>query len=346
KPPGATASRDYSTFTRWRFVSKVSQRVKKTERLVFYYDLTIKAESRTFNAPKSISVKKAFQLMQLVPIEKRIKEISKGREQLYVSDWKWDGEIISILVNKSDKGLSDPVFTIPKEKKRRTAEKQEHEGQDFSIHIVIKLPQDDLQPALVLIEYCMGLGVSTIQKLLNQILQDAKNIAPQDFEQLHPDGAVDKSGKPKKYNVVFKCDFEGHISDDLKYDLDNGKVQSIELITEKEKYTIIDEDGYIQEKCKTLVLTLKDENNSIKDKFNRLKKVFTKKKDDYSRARIKFKTPTGVDRTVEIDINDASAQGYVKKGKLEEFEIELKSSYDKFCNSVLEKMMELLNQEP
>ncbi|MGY6275645.1 hypothetical protein, partial [Methylomonas sp. MgM2] len=26
KPPGATASWDYSTFTRWRFVSKVSQR--------------------------------------------------------------------------------------------------------------------------------------------------------------------------------------------------------------------------------------------------------------------------------------------------------------------------------
>ena len=319
--------------------------MKKTERLIFYYDLSIAAESRTFKAPKPISVRKAFQLMELVPLEQRLKDTSKGREQLYVSDWKWEGDVISILVNKSDKGMSDPVFTIPKEKKRRTAEKQEQEGQDFSVHVLIQLPQDDLQPALALTEYCSGLGMFVVQRLLNQVLHDAKILSPQDFEQNHPDGAVDDAGKPKKYNVVFKSQFDGHISDDLKYDLDNGKIQSIELITEKEKYTNIDEDGYIQEKCKTLVLTLKDEDKPIKDKFNRIKKVFTSKKDDFSRARIKFKTPTGVDRTVEMDTNDASAQGYVKKEKLDEFAIDLKSSYDKFCDEILGKMKELLQPE-
>jgi hypothetical protein len=319
--------------------------VKKTERLIFYYDLSIAAESRTFKAPKPISVRKAFQLMELVPLEQRLKDTSKGREQLYVSDWKWEGDVISILVNKSDKGMSDPVFTIPKEKKRRTAEKQEQEGQDFSVHVLIQLPQDDLQPALALTEYCSGLGMFVVQRLLNQVLHDAKILSPQDFEQNHPDGAVDDAGKPKKYNVVFKSQFDGHISDDLKYDLDNGKIQSIELITEKEKYTNIDEDGYIQEKCKTLVLTLKDEDKPIKDKFNRIKKVFTNKKDDFSRARIKFKTPTGVDRTVEMDTNDASAQGYVKKEKLDEFDFDLKSSYDKFCDEILGKMKELLQPE-
>lgn len=319
--------------------------MKKTERLIFYYDLSIAAESRTFKAPKPISVRKAFQLMELVPLEKRLKDTSKGREQLYVSDWKWEGDVISILVNKSDKGMSDPVFTIPKEKKRRTAEKQEQEGQDFSVHVLIQLPQDDLQPALALTEYCSGLGMFVVQRLLNQVLHDAKILSPQDFKQNHPDGAVDDAGKPKKYNVVFKSQFDGHISDDLKYDLDNGKIQSIELITEKEKYTNIDEDGYIQEKCKTLVLTLKDEDKPIKDKFNLIKKVFTNKKDDFSRARIKFKTPTGVDRTVEMDTNDASAQGYVKKEKLDEFDFNLKSSYDKFCDEILGKMKELLQPE-
>lgn len=319
--------------------------MKKTERLVFYYDLSIAAESKTFKAPKPISVRKAFELMAHVPQEQRIKQMSRGREELYISDWKQDGDIISILVNKSDKGISDPVFTIPKEKKRRTAEKQEQEGQDFSVHVLVQLPQDDLQPALVLVEYCIGLGIFVVQKLLNQILHDAKSLVPQDFEQTHPDGAVDDNGKPKKYNVVFKCEFDGHISDDLKYDLDNGKIQSIELITDKEKYTNIDEDGYIQEKCKTLVLTLKDEDKPIKDKFNRMKNVFTNKKDDYSRARIKFKTPTGVDRTVEMDTNDASAQGYVKKEKLDGFDFDLKSSYEKFCDAILEKMKDLLKPE-
>lgn len=147
--------------------------MKKTERLVFFYDLAIVAESRTFKAPKPISVRKAFELMELVPQEQRIKDMSKGREQFYVSDWKWDDEIISILVNKSDKGMSDPVFTIPKEKKRRRAEKQEREGQDFSVHIVVQLPQSDLDPALVLIEHCTGLGMFVVQRLFNQILHNA-----------------------------------------------------------------------------------------------------------------------------------------------------------------------------
>jgi hypothetical protein len=320
--------------------------MKKKERLVFYYDLSISASSRVFPAPKSISVKKAFELMQLVPLDQRLKELSKGHELLYVSDWEWTDSIISILINKSDKGMSDPVFTVPKENKRRTAEKEEEEGQDFSVHMVIQLPEDDLSPALIIIEYCAGLGVSTIKKLLNQMLIEAKKISPDDFEQVHPDGAVvDNNGKQKKFNVMFKCEFDGHISNDLKYDLDHGKVHSIELITDREQHTHFDEDGYIKEKCKTLVLTLENDEHSVTNKFDRIVNVFKKQKDNYSRAKVKFKTPEGVDRTVEMNTAEGLAQAYVKKGKLDEFEFDLKSSYDKFSEPILTKIKELLLQD-
>ena len=316
--------------------------MKKKERLVYYYDLSISAKSRTFEAPKPISAKKAFELMQLVPLDQRFKELSRGYEFLYVSDWEWADDIISILLNKSDKGMSDPVFTVPKEKKRRTAAKQEEEGQDFSIHMVIKLPENDLNPVLVITEYCAGLGMSTVKKLLNQILIEAKKISPDDFKQMHPDGALDNNGKPKQYDVVFKCELDGHISNDLKYDLDHGKVQSIELITEKEQHTYFDEDGYIQEKCKILALTLKDDVHPVVDKFNRIVKVFKNNTNEYSRAKVRFKTPTGLSRTVEMDTAEGLAQAYVKKEKLDGFEIDLKSSYAKFSVPILTKMKELL----
>ncbi|MCD4500237.1 hypothetical protein [Chromobacterium vaccinii] len=316
--------------------------MKKTERLVFYYDLSISASSRNFDAPKPISVRRAFELMQLVPESKRNKELSKGREFLYMSDWNWTDNTISILINKSDKNMSDPVFTNPQEKKRRTAEKLDGEGQDFSVHMVVQLPENDLNPALVIVEYCAGLGAFVVQRLLNQILNDAKMLSPIDFEQLHPDGSLDNKGKQKKYNVTFKCELDGHISDDLKDDLNHGNVQAIELITDKEQYTPFDEDGYIKEKCKTLVLTLKDEEHSIKDKYNRILGVFKKQKEDYSRAKVKFKTPTGIDRTVEMDTINGLAQAYVKKEKLDGFEFDLKASYDKFCEPILSKMKELL----
>lgn len=316
--------------------------MKKTERIVFYYDLSISASSRTFEAPKTISVRKAFELIQLVPLDQMVKELSKGKELLYVADWDWTDDTISILINKSDKGMSDPVFTIPKEKKRRTAEKKEEEGQDFSIHVVIKLSQNDLGTAIVIVEYCAGLGVLNIRKLLNSLLKDAKKISPEEFAQFHPDGAMDDKGNPKKYNVTFKCELDGHISDDLKHDLDHGKLHSIELITEKEQHTPFDEDGYIEEKCKTLVLIPKDDDAGIVNKYSRVKKIFTGQKDNYSKAKIKFKTPTGLERTVEMDTVEGLAQAYVKKEKLDGFEFDLKSSYEQFNEPTLTKIKGLL----
>ncbi|ASF48085.1 hypothetical protein CEK71_19525 [Methylovulum psychrotolerans] len=271
-----------------------------------------------------------------------IKEISRGQSLLYVSDWNWTDNIISILINKSDKEMSDPVFTDPREGTRRTAEKNDEEGQDFSVHIAIKLPIHDHESALAIVEHCTGLTVFTVQKLLNKILVNAKEIVPYEFEQLHPDGSVDNHGNPKKYNVSFKYDIRGHISHELEYDLDNGKIHSIELITDKEQHTRFDEEGYIQEKCKKLVLSLVDEGHPIIDKYNRILKVFNHKKDDYSRAKIKFETPTGISRTIEMDTIDGLAQAYVKKEKLDNFELDLKSSYDKFSEPILAKMKELL----
>lgn len=315
--------------------------MKKSERLVSYYDLHIEASSRTFSAPKPIGVRRAFELMELVPKEARNKESSHGHDILYVADWERKGDILSILVSKSDKSIADPVFTVPKQKKRRTAAKEEQEGQDFSVHVVVRIPDNDLDPAIVVIEQCVGLSITFITRLFNHLLRDAKTHSPDDYEQTHPDGAVDEKGRPKKYNVVFKCCFEGHLSEELKDDLNQGKVQSIELITEKDRYTNFDETGYIKEKCKTVVLTLRDD-NPVRDKYDRIMSMFKQKKDDYDQARIKFKTPEGIDRTVAMDTTHGIAQAYVKKAKLDGFNGDLKSSYEHFCPEILAKMKELV----
>ncbi|GAW87290.1 conserved hypothetical protein [Bathymodiolus platifrons methanotrophic gill symbiont] len=292
--------------------------------------------------PKPISVREAFELIKLIPLGKRTKVLAKGNESLYMSYFEWTDDIISILINKSDKGISDPIFTIPKENKRRTAEKTEEEGQDFSSHIVIKLPNKDIDPALVIIEQCHGLSVSTIKELLDNIINDAKKISPDKFKQMHPDGSVDNDGNPKKYDVIFKSEFDGHISNELKDDLNHGKIRSIELITDKDQNTDFDEEGYVKEKCKTLVLTLKDNENNIANKYGRIVKLCKKEKNNYSHARIKLKTQSGLDRTVNMNTADGLVQHYVKKEKLDNFNYNLKSSYDKPDKSILDKMKKLL----
>ncbi|WP_193087958.1 hypothetical protein [Advenella sp. FME57] len=319
--------------------------MKKQERLVFFYDLVIEAYSRTFDAPQTISVKKAIELMERVDREQWIKEQAKGRERLYVSDYHHDGNTVSFLINKSDTEISDPVFTIPNAKQRRVVAKVEQEGQDFSVHAIIRLADDELEPALVLIEHCNGLGFVNIQRLLNQILQDATKVVPLEFEQNHPDGALDSKGRPKKINVKFKTRFDGHVSNELKKDLNEGKVQSIELITERQKFTPFDEDGYIKEKCKTLVLTLKDEEHPILDKYSRIVGVVKKNRDTYDKARIKFKSPEGLERTVEMNSDEGLEKAYVKRARLDGFQSDLSSSYEKFEVAILEKMKALLVED-
>jgi len=314
--------------------------MKKRERVVFFYDVNIAASCRNFEAPQTISVKRAFELMELVPQDQRIKKFSKGNENLYVSAWVPDGNLIKILINKSDKTLSDPVFTSPEEKKRRVVEKEKNEGQDFSVHVVIKLPEADTLDALMLIEHCPGLSANTVVRLFDQILIDAKKIAPTSFEQNHPDGSFDDSGNPKKLKRTFKCEIQGHISDELRNDIDNGKIHHIELISEKEQFTPFDDIGYIREKCKTLVLDV-DDGKPVFKKFGKIADILKKKKDDYSKARIKFKTQAGIERHVELDTAQCLAEAYVRKERLDNFSIDLDSSYEKFCDEIMTEMKKL-----
>lgn len=83
--------------------------MKKQERLVFFYDLVIDAYSRKFDAPQTISVEKAIELVESVDREQWIKEQAKGRERLYVSDYRHDGNMVSFLINKSDSAYVHPL---------------------------------------------------------------------------------------------------------------------------------------------------------------------------------------------------------------------------------------------
>lgn len=313
--------------------------MKKDERLIYFYDLTVAAGSRTFDAPKTISVSKAFELIDLIPLDKRTRDTRSGDETLYIADWSQTADTICLLVNKSDKAIADPVFTIPKRNMRRTANKSNDEGQDFSAHLVIKLQKNPSAPALAILEYCSGLGPFVVEKLLNRLLREAENLSPSDFSHPHPDGSVDRNGKPKTYNCRYKFEFEGHISDDLKNDLNLGKIQSIELIEEKQKSKDFDDEGNFQERSRSVAITLKDEKST--NKFHRITKMLKSQQDNYEQARIKFKTKEGIDRSVNMTL-DGIAEGYVKRGKLEGFGHELEGSYDKFCQPILSKMKELL----
>lgn len=316
--------------------------MKKKERMVYFYDVVIVPSSQTCATPSSISVQMALQLIEKLPKENRVQAYSHGQQHFYLEDWKNTSNGAALLINKSDKEIADPVFSEPAKKKRRTVKKVDEEGQDFSVHVLFKFPTNPAMPALALIESCNGMGIVVLQRFLSKLIDTAKPLTPAIYVQNHPDGSLNADGKLKTCNVRYHFRFDGHISDELIDDLNAGKIQSIELITDREKETPFDEEGYIVEKTKSLTLETLDEKHKIRNKGKKILDFITSKKADYSKARIKFVTDTGVPRTVDLDSNDAENNKYVKREKLSEFQHDLKGSYEAIHPELLAQMAKLL----
>ncbi len=92
-------------------------------------------------------------------------------------------------------------------------------------------------------------------------------------------------------------------------------------------------------------MTLEDSGVHVSNISDRILNLFKKQNKDYNKAKIKFKTETGLDRTVNMDTTEGLALAYVKKKKLDGFNVYLESSYEKFNKSILAKMEALLSQE-
>lgn len=317
--------------------------MKKNERIVYYFDASIGSYSQSFEAPKTISVKAALSLIDTLSAAARRKATQKGLQIVYIKDMQIYPDKAVLLINKSDQTVSDPVFSDLVENKRRTIKKKTNEGQDYSIHLVIYFKTSKDGNDLVLCEYFSGITIVTIQRLLNNLLRDVKHSKPEQFEFTHPDGSKDRQGKPKKYIVNYKFEFDGHISNEFADDLNHGKIHSVELINEQGYEMPFDEDGYVKKKFQSITLGIDDEKTALLDKLKILKKVFKKNKQNYSKAKVRFKSPEGTERTVDIDMETEmpNIDNYIKKARIDSFDKPLQSSYESINDEIVNKISKL-----
>ena len=180
---------------------------------------------------------------------------------------------------------------------------------------------------------------------MNGLLRQAKRLAPEKYEWIHPDGSKDAKGNPKKYKVNYKFEFTGHISEEFANDLNNGKIHSIELITDKNEHEAFDDSGHVTEKYSSVTLSVVNDEESTVDKLKLLKQVFDRNKADYSKAKVRFKSPEGTERTVEIDVETQvpNIENYVKKAKLDSFDEILQASYESINSKIVKKITALFN---
>lgn len=312
--------------------------MKKHERVIYHYDLKMVASSRTFSQPAVLEIRRAFKLLELVPEHLRATKRARGAETFYISDVQVTDTYAKLLLNKSDKNMPDPVFSVPSKRSRRTAAKQIEEGQDFACHVVVKLPPTRELIALMLVEKTTGLSTPMVVMLLNRVLRMARNYSPKDFIQMHPDGSIGPNGKPSTINVMHRFEAMGQLSETLEADLNNGELKGIELTTHKLQ-TGIDVTGYLTEEKETLymrpALSIARPKNLFKHVTGMLKGQH-----DYSSARIKFDAPDGgKSQNVLIDAATGVAEKYVKNTVIKSFKNPLASSYDKLNDEIIQRMM-------
>ena len=318
--------------------------MKKNERLILFFDLEITAESKDDLSPKPLSIKEAFGILERIPKENRIKYTSNEREALYISEIRQENETIAVLINKSDTTIADPVLSNPKIKERRIVSKTPNEGQDYSSHILLITNENDPSQALALVESCQGLGPSTIKLALESIIKNAESTEPENFKRVHPNGEVDKNGNLRKYKIRHVFNFKAHPSEQFKHDINNGTIHSIELISRRINNQSFDTEGHFHEESNTLRIKPANKRSLIGRAFSPLSKMLESKSNDYDQARIRFKTPEGLERTISYDLHTPSSLEYVKKEIINNFQEDLKSSYDTIHPTIKKKMQELYEE--
>ena len=320
----------------------------RTERQILFFELTIKASSRRkeFKAYDGLTPPSARELFRAIELthrkQKFIIPIAHGSKSVYFQDMKVSNEKAIFLVNLSDRDAADPIFSDPEIDSHRVARRKGNEGVEGSAHIVINLDPVRTDTYAVVIESTAGLSSTRLSQFLGLYVRKAKKEFPSEFVANDPSGEIDKNGEFKKIPIMVRLDLIGQPSEQLIRDINEGTLTGLEVITVHPASSKWDEHGYVVEKSHTATLDIAGVKSSRGKNWAILGEVFkSATKRDMDQIRVRFKSNTGVNRSVMIDpatgrtlLDDA----YIKKEILGGFKRQLESAYDKIHPELTERM--------
>lgn len=316
--------------------------MKPTERNIYFYDLLPKAGSPTLENPKPLSLEKMLELLGGLTDAQRKQSRSNSQRTYAVSDWKSHGNRVAFLFRMSDRSIADPFFSDLDADARRKAQKILREGHDFSSHILIELPANPVDPAVMLMERTPGITLPRVMVVLKLLLRKARPSAKNLFLQPSVDGALDDDGNPILHKINYWIDAEGHISQKLADDLNHGAISQVELITNRHREEPFDHDAYLVNDEEVITLKVNKKYKGLKDKFKKVTQIFEDRKGEYEKARIKFTTATGTAGLIKWDADYGISDQYLRKEIIRNIDPPMESSYASCRDDVLTRMSLLL----
>lgn len=263
-------------------------------RKILYFDIFVKKhpeDSPPFDLDESIDLLNDRFTLGLAAMYLK-KETAAIRIKELVVDK--DNKFAILLINYSDKNISDPVFGDLTTGLLREEPKLEGEGVAVSAHLVISLEKGKSGGHLALLEYVPGLSRGIIQPFLNnQLRQSSTYEFPSD------------TGKQKKCRPKFF--FEALEGQNLKDDLTRGQLKSFELVKYKNTIKDFDQDDQIEPTISTVEFKVK-KHLTLEAAMSLIDDIRKKgKKHDYSEIHVRFKDKFGRSRAINIGTNEVDA---------------------------------------
>jgi len=318
--------------------------MRKDERDIYFYDVMSQSWHRKFKGIKPFPHRVLVDAIESLYKADKAYVINSKKQAIYIADMLIHADRCEMLIGYSDTLAADPTFTDWLAKKRRTEKKVGDEGLEHSAHVIWRYDNSaNDQKCPFLLESATGIPSSKVQAFFNRMLRIV-SIATNKFQVDDPEAKKDKNGNFLKIKTRPIIELVGHPSTAFLKDLKQGSLQEVELFTQKQKGKIWDAQGRVLEEKASI--TIKPNPSKIVPKAKALLDGFVPTSANaYEFARIKFKTPSDVSRTVSVLSQNYSlltGNLYVRKERIEGIGDNLPTAFEKIYTKIIAKMKALL----
>ena len=276
--------------------------LKRTERQIFAYDMIVGARARNAPPPALEEIVTAWQTM--FDAGNCSHERERGAVVYRIGDIEIDrpNQIARILIRRCDTNAANAVYSHRHTGVPRIAAKEDDEGGDRAAHLVLSLAQEAGQPNHYLchLEGVPGLSHRLVQATLNSVLKDAIKSDQAAFQYPDPNGARVRGGGPRMHSFFPTIELEGHPSEALIQDLENGEIENVTLVN-SQTHNNLGGNQYMTEREQSLKVKV-DRAMPRPGRVATMLNAFRPRQADFQTAKVRFKDPSGMSRTIDYDI--------------------------------------------
>lgn len=321
--------------------------MKKDERTIQFFDLSLKGKTRCRDLPSSLASPKSLSelLHQFIEIcntqgaRKTFTDYEFNLEDIKEHDDHW-----VLLLNVLDTSVADQVTNKQGGTKadRHVIELRDGRGIETSSHIIIYKAPDVINKHLMLYEKSSNIPFQKALSYLNHLARFIAKTDSDEYKKPHPSGE-----KNRFYNTYCEFSVFGHPSDEFINELNTGKISDIRITSDAD---II--KGYDSNKFPELISTeikMSVSHVSVFKSGGNWK--YLKKALEYADTlkapfvRVQFSDKQGAGKSAILSTdtgNLTDTDKYIKKARIKYFSAIVRTSYEQINYDIVNRMLELI----